>query len=761
MKMEETIVKQTAEKKKTRQAVLIRRGIVCGVLAVVIVALALSLLYVSGIIKVYTLKDTFIDENGVEQTVKYSIKIDKETGLYALYSKDGEKMPVAPDNGFNNYADGSKLVYETKSGNQYRINTATGEYELYAVVDTAEGESLGGTRVLTRVMMFPRITMSETYSIEVANKYGSYEFYRRNVPKDAAGTSYSQIVTIRVDGVDIAADYDPTLYASLVVSCGYSLTDRKLDMNSPDLPRKVDGSVDYAAFGLETVYTEENEVDYTKSPAVYTIRNAVFAEDGSCSAGDMSYTVEIGDPTPSGGGYYVKLRGRDTVYVVASSIADTVLQPVENLVTAAVVYPMTTTTYLMVEQFNYGVIGNGKLMESAIRYVQSAQSDIPLRIVLDTILENNSAAFSVEPIIDFSYESLESRENTVYSSTPYVIPETSKRQLMKGYGVNSDAASTVLQNLYSMEFLACKKLHPDPTTDFADYGLDGSCHYLAFDYDPYVAKGGSGYYITNLIYISDQTYDETLGQKVYYVYSELYDMIVAVDPYYLSFLEWDDAAWYSHSVFANNIAYVSELHLTMQNRQYDFYLDNSATDQSSGVSSSDLKVYCPQYQGNTEQDAHGAKLLQYEITDTWITDAGVEKSKTYTATDNFRRLYSRLLWYTFEGDVNADEFRKDKGVTIEEYIAADTADDKSVLRITFHVDDGKGNVTDMAIRFYEYGSGRKLLVTVEVAEPDESGAVTYDATKAAGRFCVLATPLREAMNYADDLLNAKLIPSMT
>ena len=757
-------VKLTAKwekKKEERRTVLYRQRIACVVLAAVIVVLAFSLLFVSNIVKVYTLKDTYVDENGITQTVKYSIKIDKDTGKYALYGKDGEKMPVVPDNGFNNYADGSQLVYETRSGNQYRINTATGEYKLYAVVDTDEGESLGGTRVLTRVMMFPRITMSETYSIEVTNRYGSYLIYRRNVAKDEAGTSYTTAVTVRVGEDDMMANYDPTLYASLVVSCGYSLTDRKLDRNAPDLPRKEDGSVDYAAFGLETVYTGENEIDYEKSPAVYTIRNAVFAADGSCAPGDISYTVEVGSATPSEGGYYVRLRGRDTVYVVSSTIADTVLQPVETMVTAAAVYPMTTTTYPMVERFNFGTIGNGRIMEMAIRYFQSEYPGTPTREVLDVILDSDSEILAVTPIIDFSFESLESRENTVYSSTPYVIPETSKRQLMKGYGVNNDAASTVLQNLYSMEFLACKKLHPDPTADFAAYGLDGNCHYLAFDYDPYVAKGGSGYYITNLIYISDQQYDETLGQKVYYVYSELYDMIVAVDPYYLSFLEWDDAAWYSNSVFANNIAYVSELHLTMQDKQYDFYLDNSETDQSSGVSSSNLKVYCLQYNGNTAQDAHGAKLLQYEITDTWITDAGTEKSKTYTATDNFRLLYSRLLWYTFEGDVNPDEFRKDKGMTIEEFIATDTADDKSVLRITFHVDDGKGNVRDMAIRFYEYGSGRKLLVTVEVAEPDGAGIVTYDATKAAGRFCVLATPLREAMNYADDLLNAKLIPSMT
>ena len=752
---------KTEKKTGTRQAALVRRAITCGVLAAVIVALALSLLYVSGIIKVYTLKDTFIDENGVEQTVKYSIKIDKATGLYALYSKDGEKMPVVESNGFNNYEDGSRLVYEAKSGNQYRINTATGEYELYAVVDadTEAGELLGGTRVLTRVMMFPRITMSETYSIKVTNRYGSYELYRRNVATNTEKTAYTTAVTIRVGEDDMMADYDPTLYASLVVSCGYLLTDRKLDMNSPDLPRKADGSVDYAAFGLETFYNDDNEVDYTKSPAVYTIRNAVFAADGSCSAGDTAYTVEIGNATPSGGGYYVKLRGRDTIYVVSSTIANTVLQPVETMATAAVIYPMTESTYLMVERFNYGVIESGKLTELAIRYLQTEYPGTPTREVLDLILETKSDVLSVDPIIDFSYESLENRENTVYSATPYVIPETSKRQLMKGYGVNSNSASTVLQNLHSMEFLACKKLHPDPTTDFAAYGLDGSCHYLAFDYDPYVAKGGSGYYITNLIYISDQIYDEVLKQNVYYVYSELYDMIVAVHPYYLSFLEWDDAAWYSNSVFANNIAYVSELHLTMQDRAYDFYLDNSGTDQSSGTSSSDLKVYCMQYQGNTEQDAHGAKLLRYEILDKWINDAGVEKSKTYTATDNFRRLYSRLLWYNFEGDVNADEFYKEKGMTIAEFIATDVADDKSVLRITFHVDDGKGNVTDMALRFYEYGSGRKLFVTVEVAEPDEGGTVTYDATKAAGRFCVLATPLREAMNFADDLLNQILIPS--
>lgn len=760
MKTEETAIPVIKEQKSgdRRRTMLRRQRVVAIALAAVIVALSVALAVANRLVGIYPLKDTFVNEAGEVQTVRYVIKKDKSTGLYALYNKKGEQMAVVEDNGFNNYtssSDGVKyLVYETDvSGNQYRVNTATGEAERYAVVDTEGDEQLGGTVLNTRVMMYPRIAQADTYSVEVSNRYGNWSIYRKTVANTAADakTPYTSAVTVAVDGVDTRASYDPTLYASLCVSCGYSLTMQKLDLSDPAAPRDDSGNIDYAVYGLVTVTDEHGDVDYTKSPAKFTITKGETAADGSFVPTETTYTVFVGSAIVSGGGYYVKRADRDAVYIVSSDISDTVLKPAEALVTPQAVYPMGVSTYTMVEQFTF------------------SEADY----------DSTEGKFrSTKPITEFSFVSLSERENTLYSSVPYWIPSGSTTQLLRGYNLNSNNVSTALANLYSMKFLSCVKLSPS-ADDLKTYHLEGNIHVLSFYFDPAIAKGGSGNYIPNLLLISEkQVGDPAFGQDVYYIYSVLYDMIVAVDPYYVSFAEWEQSAWYDPYFFQNNIAYVRELHYTIGGAQYDFILDNSATDQTNGTSSTDMKVICPQYTGSADH------VLNYTLQVDEPTDTGTFKTKTYTALDNFRRFYSRLLWYTIEGDVNAAEFKESTGMTVEEFIASDTADDKSVAKISYRVEDyaatsntvkksdgsplySENNKFDAVIRFYKYGtSGRKLLLTIEVVDEHAAdGTPVPDATKAQGNFYVLASPLANEdpndggiLKYANDLLNKVLIP---
>lgn len=751
-----------------RRTMLRRQRAFAVVLAAAIVFLAIALAVANNLVGVYSLKDTFVNESGEEQTVKYKIKKEKGTGLYALYNKKGEKMAVVEDNGFNNYTSSSDgvqyLVYETDvSGNQYRINTATGAYETYAVVDTEGEEVLGGTVINTRVMMYPRIKQAETYSVEVTNAHGTFSLYRKTIPNVAADakTPYTSVVTVAANGADTLATYSPELYASLCVACGYSLTMQKLDLTDPAAPRLPDGSVNYATYGLAVVTDEHGDVDYTKSPAVYTITKGAAASDGSFNPTETVYTVYVGDAIVSGGGYYVKRADRDAVYIVSSDISTTVLQPVEALVTPQAVYPMTVTTYPMVENFT-------------LREVNYTPDDDP-----------DTDDFSTERLItEFSYVDLALRENTLFSSTPYLIPAGSTTQLLRGYELNSNSVNTVLSNLYSMRFLSCVKLSPT-ADDLRQYGLNGNVWALSYRYDPDVAKGGSGAYIPNVILISQKSVnDAAFGQDVYYIYSMLYDMIVAVDPYYCSFLEWEQSNWYNDYFFQNNIATVREMHYTIGGKQYDFILDNSATEQKDGVSSANLRVICPQYTGNADH------VLDYTIQVDEKTDTGTFKPKTYTALDNFRRFYSRLLWYSIEGDVNAAEFKASTGMTVNEWIASDTNDDKAIAKLSYRVEDyaatantatdadgnkiyTENNKFDAMIRFYEYGTGRKLLLTIEIADDYAAdGTPIFNATHAQGNFYVLAAPLANEADeeppfdggiakVAEDLLNGVLIKSMT
>ena len=743
------------EKKKgeRRRTMLRRQKIVAAVLAAVIVALSVALAIANDLVGVYTLKDTYTDEAGVERTLKYTVKRDKSDGLYALYNKKGEKMAVVPDNGFNNYTsttDGVQyLVYETDvSGNQYRINTATGAFETYAVVDTEGDEILGGTVVSTRVMMYPRIRQAETYAVEVSNEKGTYKIYRKTVENTAADakTPYTSAVTVATwngtDWVDASAAYDPTLYASLCVSCGYSLTMQKLDLNDPAAPRTASGEINYASYGLEVVTDDHGEVDYSKSPAKFTITKGETAADGSFAPTDTAYTVYVGDAIVSGGGYYVKRADREAVYIVAADVADTVLQPVEKLVTPMVVYPMGVATYTMVEQF-------------ALARVDTTEPGATSHLSL---------------ITEFDYWDLTDRENTLYSGSPYVIPTGSEAALLQGYEIDSNSVTTVLYNLYGMKFLACKKL--DPTLeDLRAHHLVDDVVFLTFRFNTTVQSGGSGPYVQNNLLISQKQYDDALGQNVYYIYSQLYNMIVAVDPYYAAFVEWETSHWYNGSYFQSNIAYLREIHYTLGEKQYDFYLDNSATDQSKGPASDKVVITCPQYEG----EGH---VLDYSIHVDEPTDTGTVKPKDYTALDNFRRFYSRLLYCSIEGDVNAAEFKASTGMTVDEWIAADTADDKCVAKIAYSIEDyavvantakdadgnklwTENNRRDVVFRYYEYGSGRKYLLTVEILSYDANGdPLPSDATQAHGMFYINSASLGAIAGYAEDLLQKTLIPSM-
>lgn len=696
----------------------------CAVLALLIAAQIVA----AGLVGRYTLKDVYLDENGERQTVTYTVKRDPATGLYALYNKQGKKMEAAPDNGYNNYKVNGQavVVYDTEvGGNQYRINTSTGEFSLYAAVDVEDDEALNGSATNTRILIFPHLAEADISSLQVENDSGKFR-----VEKDSSGSTVLSVWSgedweAGVVGVDRQA------YANLAVNCGYALTLEKLDLSAPSAPRKEDGSVNYAVYGLDP-NAEGN------APAVYTV-----------AGGGKSYTVLIGNLTVSGNGYYVKRADRAAVYIVDTGVA-AVLSPVESLVTPMAFYPLGETTYPMVENFFLWKVEHYDFEEG--------QADS-------------------QAITAFSYWDLSLREYTLYQIAPYVIPE--QMELLAGYSINDSEISELLSRLYRVEYLACKKIMPE-LEDLAAYGLTENFHYLTFDYD--IGASASGPKVRNAVFISQKTYDEALGQEVIYLYSPApaetedpmlfdwgYDMIVAVDPYYFSFTEWEQSRWYSPYYFSTDIAFLRELHLTFGEKEYDFYLDNTKTDQSSGTSSENLEIVCPQYDSPDHK-------LDYEVHTVVPTDTGKEEALDYTGVRNFKRLMYKFFMATIEGDIDRAQFEAETGKTVEEFIASDVADDKCIAKIRYHLEDYAGeynnywqsnNRRDLVLRFYEYEpSGRKCLLTVEVLERDaagnlildENGEIFSDPTRANGLFYVNTASLGVLAGYTEDLLNQVLIP---
>ena len=693
------------KKQKTAVAVL------AGLTAVLILALFI----VNHIVAIYPLEDVWYDDNGVEYTEKYYIK--KKNGSYGLYDKKGNAMEVNSDG-----------YFIANSGNQYSIDADTGKCKPYAVVDydAAGGELLGFS---DRIMIFPQITQKNVYSLEVTNTQDdySYRFYR-----DENGTMHIE------GSEDSLVTFDESLFASLCVSCGYPLTMKKLDLVSEKstAPRLEDGSIDYSAYGLADLYDGEGNLIYT--PTVYTITKAIYGDDGTCREDpEVSYTVKIGDAILSDGGYYVQLEGRAAVYIVSPTIADTVLQPVETLVTPMITYPVGISYYSMVNDFLLGKMDfDGDL------------SDIKETDDMD-----------IHTIVNFTYQDLDSRLNTIYAPTPYI-----SQMELENYRINADNVDIVLGLFYDMEFLSCKKLGLTKEA-LEKYNLTDEVYYLAYGTPVTDSKGYITGYVENQLLVSPKTPNNT-----YYVASFLFDMIVEVDQYYFSFLEWDQNAWYAKNIVGDNIAYVKTLTLQIGDKTFEFTLDNSESDQGEQISSSKMKVFCEQFLGGKADP----NLLDYTITYTYQNDAGKVDALQVTGLENFQKFYIDLLKFSIAGDFDEGEekaFEKKHGMSVEDYIARGEEVCDAIIYLsvedlaatlndyTYEDEDGEevklyteNNKRDIVIRVYRYSEGRCYLTLETVEDFDENGDPITDPKNGVGAFYVLLSDVEKLLEDIELLL---------
>lgn len=522
------LVARWAKKKKTDAApksAFKKQKIAAIALAIAAVVLVGVLLVVNYGISIYPLQDTWTTEDGVEHSETYYVR--KKNGEYGLYNKDGKLMEINEISTKNQQQDSDTLyvVYIAEnSGNQYLIDSETGSASRYAVVDYGGDEVLG---FRDRVLLFPQITQTNVYSIEVNNQYGKYKFYR-----DKNGA-------FCLEGFeDSPAGYSAEGIADLCSACGYTISLRKLDLKSPDadISRLPDGNVDYAAYGLAEIYDENGESVY--KPATFTIVKAKY-EGKTCSASDTSYTVKVGYKTPQGNGYYMQMEGRDAIYVADTLVKDTVLGPVENMIAPIIIHPMTTSNYLMVRNFVLGMI-KGEFSEN-----------------FDPATEN--------PLVAFSYQELDERLSTVYTGTPYVYPTDFK--IMDGYALNDNKVSDMLMQLYQLQADSCVRLGVTKET-LAEFGLDKDVHYVIFDSPP-TDSSGSSPYNGNMLLIGQKTERDT-----YYIASFVSDMILEVPASSMSFLEWKASDWYLQYFFQHRIDNVTSLGIQIGDKTYDFALNN-------------------------------------------------------------------------------------------------------------------------------------------------------------------------------------------
>ena len=663
------------------------------ILVVLSVILAVAFGVVSVIVDIYE----YTDFDGIEYTIK------KKKGEYGLY-KDGVICDINNDG-----------YYMTALGTELSVDPETGEYKIYAVVDTTGTEVVG---VGQRVLMFKQLTYDQSSTndqskiikrIEVHNQKGDIIVNR------GANNRFE------VENCPTAILVDE-LFAQLSVGCGYTISMQRLE----NPVRLSDGSIDYSEYGLapekrveknedgtDKVDDQGNPVTYDYKPTWYTV---------TTMTGD-AYTVTLGDATVSEAGYYARYEDRDTVYILSSANLDAaVLQPVEALISPMMVYPMSMNTYFQVSNFNYRsdidhyaiyrdmvmeVIGfdistvepdadgnysdevKAKLEEASKAIADMKDEDFSK--MYDRLFVKNSRL-----VTSFSFIDMDDRTDTLYSSLPYMMSS----DYMEGYLPNSDNIGAVLQGLYSMKFDRVAVLSPTDE-ELEAYGLNEPAHDFSFIY-----KDAEGQEFGNHFVISEKT-----EEGKYYGYSEIYDMILVIDESQLTYLEWEEIDWYEREYFLFNIAHVQTIKLEGAGVKSPivFTLDNSKSDQSKGMNSDKLEIY-----------ANG-QLVDYNLTVTKPSGSQV----TETASYNFRRFFQALLTASMEGNAELTE---------EEMEAfRETPDDECLLKITIHADDGKGSTANICYRFYRY-TERKAYFTVEVLD---STSDTGNPTEAQGVFYVL------------------------
>lgn len=338
--------------------------------------------------------------------------------------------------------------------------------------ETLEGEALGTSN---RFYMYSAISRDDMKSIEISNESGKYKLV-----KNSEGV-------FEVDGFPDIVLSD-TLVSSLVTTCGSTLSKSKV-MDNADAEKLKE-------YGLD-------------SPRAYWC-----ITDNN----ERQYKVFVGRKLLTGGGYYCMFAGRNSVYVLDTTVESTVLQPVESYVTPYIIFGIDSDDYYTIDDFTI-YRGNEKF--------------ISVGIVPKDEMNNKGALV----------------ENVLTYPAPYT-PDTEK-----------------LFNIY-MSFTTLKgdktyKLGADAET-LKECGLDEPAYTVSFDYN-----GKLYYFFVSALQEGDK----------YYVISNIYSTIITeISAESFEYLEYGIMDWISPYIFQYYITSVSEFTVKTKDTDVTFKLVHGTDD---------------------------------------------------------------------------------------------------------------------------------------------------------------------------------------
>ena len=660
------MIESRAQRKAS--SLLRRRKIAIIVTLAVVVLLGVILAFVHNYVK------TVVPYYDVDDT-EYHIK--QVNGIHMMFDKDGNLLPIEQEFGYYRTAAGTLILLDAETGEvKERVIpdfydptlSETVDHQKILIFPNIEGKNISAIKIynanepqgytLARynlntslldnsadfVLMYDKVdsTMLTLKKDLVSALYvaAGYPLATSKIdPEQVAALGYGEYgleagtrtrsswfyrVVITVDGTEhvynvnladgrllseeeVKDSVEPT-YDALFPTEGI-ITSRAIAIAKNALAPSKDSKIKIKA----TVRIYEETYEYT--PSYYVI----------ASTTGERHKMIIGDRLINGGGYYAQYENVETgerkpaVYVLNSTIKDTLLAPADTIVEPMIAYPTTSTDYFDVTDFN----------------IYKKESD---------------ARGDYDKIISFSYIDILDREDTVEGIHPY---EFSDGQF-SGFRPNYDNIDLCLLSLMDSTINDIIKLSPT-AQDKINYGLakpkldeNGNIEYdadgnIKAEYDSeykitfyrtHTDEDGKKQKFLQTIYISEPNADGNFYVHTVINFPESLmslDMICEVSGATLNFLGWDTYDWVYPEYLQTGILYTDKLTIKLPEIEYVFDLVHGKSNGTNTIS-----VITTDSKGNSfstfaSLDFKDADGNQWYVTPAGITvynSAGVEVKPT-------------------------------------------------------------------------------------------------------------------------------------
>ncbi len=546
-----------------------------------------------------------------------------------------------------------------------------------------EGPGLGGS-----YLMFPEVSRAEMASIEVFYRYdaekGAYESYKftKDV-KDEDGDGDK--ADFLIDGYP-ANTYNAEKIAQLVVDAGYPTYVGRLD--------ELDFSGDDAA--KDAVYSNYG-LSLSQNPAYYVLT----ALDGSVRR------VYIGAETPDGK-YYARLDGTDAVYILYSSLKNSLLAPLAYFIEPELTKPGDS-------QYAYTYINNFAIYrDSALKDAIFGGAGLP-----------DAGDLILDPYVMFTYMTSDMRD-LYHDSAVYAMMAPSS-----AYTANDTLVSSVLSMLPGLTGTETLKAGIEDS-DFAEGGLLADLAYTIYYEMPYNITYDEyddpivDTWVVNILFISKRGADGnyTVGSLSYKKTEDdkdaeiVYNQIAKVAYEDLFYVEYSTFHWIEGRMFSVNMGNVAEMEFSSSFGDYVFTLVGNSAD--------DLVI--------TEKNTGFTWTYKDRDTPFSVNDRGYCDDSA-----QFRELYLLLLNLQYSGAI-----AEDTGMTDAEIADAMRDDAACMLTFVLTMEDGR----EMTYRFFPY-SERHCMVSV-TGDGIDNVTSFYTITQAVRRIASAARDLMTGVEIDSD-----------